>query len=144
MAFETAKRLTQNGVRVRGIVLIDSPCPGKHVPLSSSVIDHVTRSHSQGIDSATLNLVAEQFKESSRLLSVYKPSGTGKLEAPIVLLRSSEGYAPPGLDVPDWLQHRGSEGAVVGEWEALTRSPVKTWSIPGDHFAPFNPENVRV
>ncbi|KAG1818621.1 putative polyketide synthase [Suillus subaureus] len=143
VAFETAKRLAQNGVRVRGIVLIDSPCPGKHVPLSSSVIDHVTMSHSRGIDSGTISLVAEQFKESSRLLSVYKPSREGKLEVPIVLLRSSEGYAPPGLDVPHWLQYRGSEGAVVGEWEALTRSPVKTWSIPGDHFAPFNPENIE-
>jgi thioesterase domain-containing protein len=143
VAFETAKRLTQNGVRVRGIVLIDSPCPSKHVPLSSAVIDHVTKSHSKGIDSGTISLVAEQFKESSRLLSVYKPSSTGKLEVPIVLLRSSEGYAPAGLDVPDWLQHRGSDGAVVGEWEALTQSPVKTWSIPGDHFAPFTPENIE-
>ncbi|KAG1780576.1 polyketide synthase [Suillus placidus] len=143
VAFETAKRLAQHGVRVHGIVLIDSPCPGKHVPLSSSVIDHVTKSHSRGIDSGTLSLVAEQFKESSRLLSVYKPSHEGKLEVPIVLLRSSEGYAPPGLNVPHWLQHRGSEGAVVSEWEALTRSPVKTWSIPGDHFAPFNPENIE-
>ncbi|KAG1882787.1 putative polyketide synthase [Suillus subluteus] len=144
VAFETAKRLAQNGVRVHGIVLIDSPCPGKHVPLSSSVIDHVTRAHSGGIDSATISLVAEQFKESSRLLSVYDPSRQGKLEVPIVLLRSSEGYAPPGLDVPKWLQYRGSESAVVGEWEALTQSPVKTWSIPGDHFSPFNPENVSV
>ncbi|KAG2033473.1 hypothetical protein BDR03DRAFT_1094387 [Suillus americanus] len=142
VAFETAKRLAQNGVRVHGIVLIDSPCPGKHVPLSSSVIDHVTKAHSRGIDSGTISLVAEQFKESSRLLSVYNPSHEGKLEVPIVLLRSSEGYAPPGLDVPNWLQHRGSEGAVVGEWEALTQSPVKIWSIPGDHFSPFNPENI--
>ncbi|KAG2123824.1 polyketide synthase [Suillus clintonianus] len=143
VAFETAKRLVQHGVRVHGIVLIDSPCPGKHVPLSSSVIDHVTKAHSKGIDSGTLNLVAEQFKESSRLLSVYNPSREGKLEVPVVLLRSSEGYAPPGLTVPDWLQHRGSEGAVVSEWEAFTRSPVKTWSIPGDHFGPFNPENIE-
>ncbi|KAG1727831.1 polyketide synthase [Suillus lakei] len=143
VAFETAKRLVQHGVRVHGIVLIDSPCPGKHVPLSSSVIDHVTKSHSRGIDSGTTSLIAEQFKESSRLLSVYNPSREGKLEVPIVLLRSSEGYAPPGLNVPDWLQHRGSEGAVVSEWEALTQSPVKTWSIPGDHFAPFNPDNIE-
>ncbi|KAG1882765.1 polyketide synthase [Suillus subluteus] len=142
VAFETAKRLAQNGVRVHGIVLIDSPCPGKHVPLSSSVIDHVTKAHSRGIDSGTISLVAEQFKESSQLLSVYDPCRQGKLEVPIVFLRSSEGYAPPGLDVPNWLQHRGSEGAVVGEWEALTQSPVKTWSIPGDHFSPFNPENI--
>lgn len=144
MAFEAAKRLTQSGVRVRGIVLIDSPCPGKHVPLSSAVVDHVTKSQSQGIDPGTLSLIAEQFKESSRLLSFYKPSGIGKLEIPIVLLRSSEGYAPPGLDVPSWLQNRGSEGAVVSEWEALIQSPIKTWSIPGNHFAPFNSENVRV
>jgi thioesterase domain-containing protein/acyl carrier protein len=143
VAFETAKRLAQNGVRVHGIVLIDSPCPGKHVPLSSSVIDHVTKSHSRGIDSGTISLFADQFKESSRMLSVYHPSREGKVEVPIVLLRSSEGYAPPGLDVPSWLQHRGSESAVVGEWEALARSPVKTWSIPGDHFSPFNPENIE-
>ncbi|KAG2147424.1 polyketide synthase [Suillus bovinus] len=143
VAFEAAKRLLQNGIRVRGIVLIDAPCPGKHVPLSSSVIDHVTNSHSQGIDPGTVSLIAEQFKESTRLLSFYKPSLEGKLEIPIVLLRSSEGYAPPGLNVPDWLQHRGSDNAVVGEWEALARSPVKTWSIPGDHFAPFTPENIE-
>ncbi|KAG1901393.1 uncharacterized protein F5891DRAFT_1222928 [Suillus fuscotomentosus] len=142
VAFEAAKRLIRNGVRVRGIVLIDVPCPGKHVPLSSSVIDHVTSSHSQGIDSATISLIGEQFKESTRLLSVYKPS-LEKLDIPVAFLRSSEGYAPAGLDVPHWLQYRGSETAVVGEWEALTQSPVKTWAIPGDHFAPFTPENIE-
>ncbi|KAG2359143.1 hypothetical protein BDR07DRAFT_1415802 [Suillus spraguei] len=143
VAFEAAKRLAQNGVRVRGIVLIDAPCPTKHVPLSSSVIDHVTKTHSRGIDPATLNLISEQFKESTRLLSFYKPSLQGKLEVPLVLLRSSEGYAPPGLNVPDWLQHRSSEAAVVSEWEALTQSSVKTWSIPGDHFSPFTAENIE-
>ncbi|KAG2066907.1 ketoacyl-synt-domain-containing protein [Suillus decipiens] len=143
VAFEAAKRLAQNGVRVRGIVLIDAPCPTKHVPLSSSVIDHVTKAHSRGIDPGTLNLIAEQFKESTRLLSFYKPSLQGKLEVPLVLLRSSEGYAPPGLNVPDWLQYRSSEAAVVGEWEALTQSSVKTWPIPGDHFSPFTAENIE-
>lgn len=107
------------------------------------MIDHVTNSHSQGIDSATISLIGEQFKESTRLLSVYKPS-LEKLDIPVAFLRSSEGYAPAGLDVPHWLQYRGSETAVVGEWEALTQSPVKTWAIPGDHFAPFTPENVSV
>ncbi|KAG2065468.1 alpha/beta-hydrolase [Suillus decipiens] len=96
VAFEAAKRLAQNGVRVRGIVLIDAPCPTKHVPLSSSVIDHITR-----------------------------------------------GYAPLGLNVPDWLQHCSSKAAVAGEWEALTQSSVKTWPIPGDHFSPFTAENIE-
>ncbi|KAG0708446.1 putative polyketide synthase [Suillus ampliporus] len=144
VAFETAKRLAQHGRRVHGIILIDSPCPGKHVPLSPSVIEHIMKSHSGGCDSGTMSLVEKQFRESSRLLSVYLPSCEEKFKFPIVLLRSSEGFAPPGLNgVPDWLQHRENEDVVVSDWEALTQSAVKAWSIPGDHFAPFDPENVE-
>jgi hypothetical protein len=91
-----------------------------------------------------MRLVEKQFRESSRLLSVYKPSYEEDFKVPIVLLRSSEGFAPPGLnDVPNWLQHRENEDVVVSDWEAFMQSTLKTWSIPGDHFGPFHPENVR-
>ncbi|KAG1732441.1 putative polyketide synthase [Suillus paluster] len=144
VAFETARRLAQHGRHVRGIILIDSPCPGKHVPLSSSVIEHIMKSHSRGCDSRTVGLVEKQFRESSRLLSVYHPSCEEKFKVPVVLLRSSEGFAPPSLsDVPDWLRYRENEDVVVDDWEALTQSAVKTWSIPGDHFRPFDPDNVE-
>jgi hypothetical protein len=35
VAFKITKRLTQHGVRVHSIILIDSPCPDKHMSLSS-------------------------------------------------------------------------------------------------------------
>lgn len=91
-----------------------------------------------------MGLVETQFRESSRLLSVYNPNREEGFNVPTVLLRSSEGFAPPGLnDVPEWLQHREDEGVVVADWESFTQSTIKTWSIPGDHFGPFDPENVR-
>jgi len=90
-----------------------------------------------------MRLVEHQFRESSRLLSVYDPNLQGSFDIPTVLLRSSESFAPPGLnDVPEWLQHRENESAVVADWEGFLHSTVKTWSIPGDHFEPFDPNNV--
>ncbi|OJA19511.1 hypothetical protein AZE42_03211 [Rhizopogon vesiculosus] len=143
LAFEIARRLVRHGRHVLGVILIDSPCPGKHVSLPTSVIEHITKSHSRGCDSETMRLVEKQFRESSRLLSVYNPSLEDDFKVPIVLLRSSGGFAPSGLnDIPDWLQHREEEDVVISEWEAFTHSTVKTWLIPGNHFEPFDAENV--
>ncbi|OAX36486.1 putative polyketide synthase [Rhizopogon vinicolor AM-OR11-026] len=143
LAFEIARRLVRHGRHVLGIILIDSPCPGKHGSLPTSVIEHITKSHSRGCDSETMRLVEKQFRESSRLLSAYNPFLEDDFRVPIVLLRSSEGFTPSGLnDVPDWLQHREKEDVVIAEWEAFTHSTVKTWSIPGNHFEPFDAENV--
>lgn len=174
VAFEVARQLLQeNNLEtkslVRGVMLIDSPCPVQHVPLSSEIIDAVlasahselpstTFSSSAGWKKEVLRLVRRQFEYNARLLSEYG-SALRNCESehevddpvlgsfpPLVLLRSKQGFRSPKIpskDVPEWLRGRKSLKAGVDGWEGLAgRDKVKVLDIPGDHFSVFKDENV--
>lgn len=142
-------QLLRRGVPVKGIILIDSPCPVNHIPLSDALIDLVIRQDEPKANTSTTattaRLVKSQFRASADLLGRYKPSlGSGPLPR-VVLLRSREGYNPAEVaEVPKWLAERGNTTDVVDEWRSLVGAEVKVWDIPGNHFNPFHTANVSI
>lgn len=142
-AYETALQLAKKGIKTRGILLIDSPSPINHVPLSDALIDSVVNLDARGASSDVGRLVKAQFAMNARLLGKYDPRATGGTCPPLILLRSSEGFNPPGIpDVPIWLADRSDPQIVTRGWESLASGPVKVLDIPGHHFTPFHSANV--
>lgn len=142
-AYETSLQLAKKGIKTQGILLIDSPSPINHVPLSDSLINSVVNLDSRSANSDLGRLVKAQFAMNARMLGEYDPRATGGSCPPLVLLRSSEGFNPSGVsDVPIWLANReDSKIATVG-WDTLAPKPVEVLDIPGNHFTPFYPTNV--
>ncbi|KAH9041988.1 polyketide beta-ketoacyl-synthase [Lactarius pseudohatsudake] len=146
IAFEVARKLLDSGVVVKGVVLIDSPSPLNHVPLSDELIDSIVKF--DGPNSASSNrrslLVKRQFQMNSQILVSYDPAmGSGPYPQ-LVLLRSCEGYYPSGgPEIPEWLSHRGDRLSAIVGWEKIVGAPVKYIDIAGNHFQPFQTPFVR-
>lgn len=144
-AYETSLQLAKKGIQTQGILLIDSPSPINHVPLSDALIDSVVNLDARSANSDLGRLVKAQFAMNARMLGKYDPRATGGTCPPLVLLRSSEGFNPPGVsDVPIWLADRSDPKIATAGWESLASGPVKVLDIPGHHFTPFYPANVSI
>ncbi|KAH9991309.1 hypothetical protein BJV77DRAFT_962951 [Russula vinacea] len=74
VAFEVARHLLKADVAVKGVVLIDSPSPLDHVPLSDALIESAVKLDnnrgSGSVPSGIGLLVKEQFRMNSRMLRV--------------------------------------------------------------------------
>ncbi|PBK78491.1 polyketide beta-ketoacyl-synthase [Armillaria solidipes] len=143
-AYETALQLQKQGITVKGILLIDSPSPINHIPLSKSMIAAAVRLDSRSSASTEVGkLVKKQFAMNAAMLKDYDPRATHGVCPPMVLLRSSEGFNPEGVaDVPKWLADRSDAKNATTGWDSLTPSPVKVFDIPGNHFQPFSTANI--
>ncbi|KAI5814556.1 beta-ketoacyl synthase [Pyronema omphalodes] len=145
VAFEAARHLQRLGKRVSGIVLIDSPCPIDHQPLPTEVIETVSRSDLRSKAARHVeNLVAQQFKSNTANLVKFNPAPWNT--APnIILLRSSEGYPMRDLRCAShkWLEDRRNRQDAVAGWEKLVGNKVDIMDIPGNHFEPFQKENIE-
>jgi hypothetical protein len=131
------------GIKTKGILLIDSPSPINHVPLSDALIDSVVNLDARSANSDLGRLVKAQFAMNARMLGNYDPRATGGSCPPLVLLRSSEGFNPSGVpDVPIWLADRSDPNIATAGWTNLASGPLKVLDIPGHHFTPFYPTNV--
>lgn len=138
--------MMKDGVDVKGVVLVDSPCPTDHVTLSATLVDHIVaqgRPSRSGVEMA--GSVKEQLRKSSELLQGYPHPPDGPYPR-VAFLRSGEGVKVESdsvrEEVPVWLADRDESETTVGGWEALLGRRLKRWDIPGDHFQPFLPENV--
>lgn len=145
IAFEIACELIQQGVEVKGILLIDAPSPLNHVPLTNTLLGQAVRG--LGDNTETAKMVRKQFKLSSLLLGEYKPRKMSVYPR-VAFLRSREGFRlDPGVlsfgeTIPGWLVDREDARAACVDWECLIGDEVKMWDIPGNHFQPFFSENV--
>jgi hypothetical protein len=129
---------------VKGVILIDSPSPFIRTELNAAIIDYVL-SNTKAVDPELRDLCKSQFSMSSKLLSEYKPSlSANGLVIPVVFLRSMDGFHPQNLvdDVPPWITNRIDASSIVSGWDSLSSSSVRIIDIPGNHFQPFEPENV--
>ena len=147
IAFEVARQLLDSGVVVKGVVLVDSPSPLNHVPLSDELIDYIMKldgPKSASSDRTSL-LIKRQFQMNSQLLVGYNPA-TGSGPYPqLVLLRSCEDYCPSGgPEIPEWLSRRDDRLSAIVGWEKVVGAPVKCIDIAGNHFQPFQSPYVRV
>ncbi|KAI5898805.1 ketoacyl-synt-domain-containing protein [Schizophyllum commune H4-8] len=144
VAYEAACLLAAQGVAVRGVILIDSPSPSGHVPLSPEVIE-VAIGLNGGVGAKTLRpLLEAQFARNARLLAEYEPA-RNRVEPRLAFLRCRDGFSSPSLTkgVPLWLADRSDDNQeIVGAWESHVGSPMKVWDIPGHHFEPFLPKNI--
>ncbi|KAF9489009.1 hypothetical protein BDN71DRAFT_370071 [Pleurotus eryngii] len=145
LAYEIARQINARcPSKVLGILLIDSPGPIAHVPLSDSLIDSVVGLETSKSKSTLARLVKRQFQTNSRMLGRYDPLASNAPCPPIALLRSNEGFNPPGVaNVPIWLADRRNTELATEGWRTLSKDPIKVIDIPGNHFEPFHPKNVR-
>ena len=153
VAFEVAKqlRIKSKLMEVKGVILIDSPNPLNHVPLSLPLIEDIIGNSNSGnltMNSDVRELCKTQFITNAKLLSEYDPYKTAGDSDGLPLLRlvclvCRDGYkAPSRVDVPSWLADRGDITMIAKGWELVSGSAVQTLDIPGHHFEPFQPQNV--
>ncbi|KAI0449074.1 putative polyketide synthase [Xylaria acuta] len=149
VAFEAARRLKQLGHAVIGVILIDSPPPINHQPLSSSLIHAVVQQGKlPGTDTgkAIQALIRSSFAACANLLGAFSPRTVDEMAAPnLYLLRSREGWkypTDPHIMTDVWVQDRSDPQTAVGGWEEMSQSKVRWEDIPGDHFRVFDRVNV--
>jgi thioesterase domain-containing protein len=149
VAFEVARRLTAQGNAVVGTILIDSPPPINHQPLSSRIIEAVTgqgKSSTSETAQAIRSLTRHNFAACASLLSAFIPELPEKLSLPrVFLLRSRQGWedtSNPQFFENIWLQDRSDPRTAVAGWEVVTGSVVPWMDIPGDHFQAFDAVNI--
>ena len=64
----------------------------------------------------------------------------------MILLRSKEGFdarALPSAHVA-WLEDRSNPHSIAEDWEEIVGAKVEVIGIPGNHFEPFEANNVSV
>ena len=140
--------MMKEGFDVKGVVLVDAPCPTDHVPLSAALLDHIVTQGKPGWSGTeTMGSIKKHFRKSSELLKGYSPLPGGSYPR-VTFLRSREGVKvgtrPTGGKTPTWLVDRAEPETTINGWEALLKGKVEWWDVPGDHFQPFLPENVGV
>ena len=130
---------------MKGVLLIDSPCPVGHVALSNAVIEEAARLNVGKSSSELEQLVVRQFRTNSHLLEQYGQSGIKGPFPNVVLLRSSEGFCPPTVTgIPAWLSDRRDGKVVTEDWEQFLGQTIKVFDIPGNHFEVFRPDIVSL
>ena len=152
VAFEVARTLSAVGFPVAGVVLIDSPSPINHQPLSPRIIDTVINSiqsderRTTNVGGTIRQMIRRNFISCAGMLAKFKPDDPAKTGRPIpsiVLLRSTENFRLDDGSIENpWLQDRSNPGSAVAGWEMITNKKVPVIDIPGNHFQPFQPAQV--
>lgn len=162
VAFHTACEMRQAGVKVAGVVLIDSPSPFTHKSLPEKLIDTVIQGNGESRSSVSpfvqrkrndiSRLARLQMRNSTKALVAYNPLMHAAIaEAadfpPVVMLRCEKGYDVNGKlggTADPFLADRRNPKDMVRDWEELIGAAVPVLDIPGHHFEPFHPKNVSV
>ena len=146
VAFEVATQLLTRTFPVKGVILLDSPSPYNHVPLSSCLIDRVLDA-AGNIEPKFRNFCKIQFSRNATLLSEYKPS-RGHHNLHVSFLKSNEPYELPDshedIEVPRWLSDRSDISFIVEGWQSILDAPINILDIPGHHFQAFEAKNVSL
>jgi thioesterase domain-containing protein len=146
VAFETAQHLRRLGKDVKGVILIDSPCPKDHQPLPQEVVRHILKPMTANNNAASQKSaasVATQFEQHARMLGQYQPPKDTS-DIPYVMLQSELTFDTSGqcgVKYP-WLEDQRARSQAIDGWQELLGRKVKTLKIPGDHFQPFTPECI--
>ncbi|TFY63793.1 hypothetical protein EVJ58_g3045 [Rhodofomes roseus] len=147
VAFEVARLLIESGHRVEGLLLIDSPHPQISCALPEAVIDAVV--NAKVANPRHAELMRLQMRFASKALTLYDParSPACHVEAPrTVMLRSQEAYDidMEGCETAVFLTDRQDRNKAVEGWQRLLGAMVPIIDIPGNHFQPFEYENVNI
>lgn len=144
IAFEVARQLIASGVHVPGVVLIDSPHPRTHTPLSDEVLK---AAFSQSIKTRAMELARTQMQHAMEALVNYDHNlspAKHVLPSKAVMLRSRDGFHPAkSISQSDvFLAERSDPTTIVAEWEDILGCRVPVLDIPGNHFEPFESRYV--
>ena len=152
VAFEAARVLQAEGYAVAGVVLIDSPPPLDHKPLSAAIINDVVRGGrtSELVSDTIRGLVRKSFTSCARMLEYFKLEAATSTSRPAprtFLLRSKDSYdfnaeSDSGEVENPWLQDRSDPRTSIAGWEIVTGAKVPHTDIPGNHFQAFDAANV--
>jgi len=151
VAFEAARQiLEKRGVRVKGLILIDSPYPIEHKPIPQEVISHILQPTTvkKNHDLEFNDMLVEEFRHNAALLGSYTPTaltGSKTFGIPTVMLQSQDTFnaeAHCGVKYP-WLESQTARGEAIVLWEGLIGDEIKVMSIPGNHFEAFSPKVVE-
>ena len=133
---------------MKGVIIIDSPCPVNHQPLPEPVIQHIvkpimeTRTPAGQKSAAAL---ASQFRTHAELLSQYRAEPTTSEDGlRCVMLRSQDTMGTTtlcGVSYP-WLEDQDARSQSIKDWERLVGHPMEVLPIPGNHFEPFTSPHV--
>jgi len=145
LAFEIARQLRRSGKSVKGVILLDSPCPIDHEPLPDAIIEHISGGIQNGSASMSKvrNCVAAQFQRNARLLQKYNPTSTAQ-DFECIMLKSRDTFDSEkyyGLKY-SWLDDEEFRNQSIQAWEALTRQSIPTLEVQGNHFNMFSAENI--
>lgn len=147
VAFEVALQLRKLKHQVVGLILIDSPFPINHKPIPDKVIRYITSSTFRfGVAQKLQEYVITQFRLNSSFLSSYVPQMDGLLDIPVVMLSSRDVLNTDQLcGVPyQWLSDRNTRQDEIKKWNTLIHGQLSVLEIPGNHFEPFEEDNVCI
>lgn len=137
----------REGRRTLAVIMIDSPCPHNLEPLPQPIVKHVLSA--KELSTSAISVIAAQFQHHARFLAEYS-SQEAIAQAVIpegrkyFMLQSSNTIDTRrlcGVDHP-WLSDNQCRDAALAQWERLLRRQLTVLKIPGNHFEPFEPQNV--
>lgn len=144
VAYETTLVLLSRGVNVKGILLIDAPSPLHYVHLSAQLISNILQPADTHVPTNLTMDMHFQFVTNSDLLKRYQANEVARKGfPPAVYLRCRDPVVLEGVsDVPAWISERSEPRAQLADWEELLAQDIKTIEVPGNHFEPFQKQNV--
>ena len=111
------------------------------------MVAHVINTLFSNLKVGTRDIIME-FKKHADLLTEFNPEdfdASKSTRLRTVYLRSQgtlDTEAACGVRYP-WLSNQEARDSAVQGWEGLVGAQVKVLPIPGNHFEPFLPQNVR-
>ena len=143
MAFEVSRLLIQKGVKVDGLILIDSPSPDTCEPLPKALVDDVIGRYSTSTSTYSLGAV---LRFAGQALAAYNrhDSPAEDVSPPLSMILQcrdgvvfEDGYDPSVT----WLVNRKNSSTVTDLWKG-TLPCFSVIDVGGNHFTAFRDEYV--
>ncbi|KAI1373465.1 hypothetical protein F4677DRAFT_448294 [Hypoxylon crocopeplum] len=134
VAHEMARILNERHAPVRGVIMIDSPCPTAHDGIPGSILRRVCHGKPDWL--------LRNFETHTAMLSEHSPPAT-VTPFPVILLRSAEtvGADVIGDGLCPFLSNGVERHEEISLWRGLLGPDLQVLEIAGNHFQAFD-ENI--
>ncbi|KAK4060472.1 uncharacterized protein Triagg1_10742 [Trichoderma aggressivum f. europaeum] len=152
LAFEVSHQLLHQGIRVKGVILVDSPVPKSHEALPRQIISYILNQRRNGsFNSNRVSANSEvamrarasiesQFRRHADMLQCYNPKRNPHGDVPCVIIkcaRNMDTMSLCGVEYP-FLGNSESRDQSNGEWENLTSQRIPVLDVNCNHFEVFD------